>query len=418
MISQADLNAIIDAEQKAHETLYSRPAFLEEFAPFLPRKEMLILTGVRRSGKSTLMKLMMNELLEKGLAQPHSVAYINLEDYRLSDSLALELLEKILSSRSPHEKRVYLFLDEVQAIPGWEKWARTIYDREAHRVKIVVSGSNASLLSKEYATLLTGRNVTFRVRPLSYAEYLSFGGKQDKTLEDYLTYGGFPEIILAHDPAVKRKFLRQYFEDIISKDVINRHGIRNSRQVFVLARHLAANAGQKTSFNKLAKNFGFPSIETIVRYVQYLKEAFLFTEVPFHSYSVKDRYDSSRLPKYYVCDNGFISVLENPSSRDHGKRLENAVCTTLAGNDEITYWNEKSEVDFVTGTAAMNVTIEQKPIPREIKGLQDFDKTEEHHKRQLILITPIAHHASGEIKVIKPEDFLKNPAAFTSTREK
>ena len=405
MLSRRSLGAVIEEGRIPGGKLFPRPFYLQQFAPFIPRKEVLVLTGVRRSGKSTLMRLLMRELLDSGVASIESAGYVNLEDYRLSESLTPDLLGQILTQFKRPGRRAFLFMDEIQAIPGWEKWARTVHDSMGDRVKIIVSGSNASLLGKDYSTLLTGRNITFRIAPLSYLEYLNFGKTAKPTLSDYLEFGGFPEVVLAEEHDIKRRLLRQYFEDIVNKDVINRHSIRNTRQVHTLARFLAANPGQKTSFNKLAKTFGFKSTDTVIRYAQYLKDTFLVHEVPFHSYSIQVRHDPSRLPKYYVCDNGFIGILEDPISKDHGRRMENAAYLSIRPRGEITYWSDgKQEVDFITGQVAINVTTSTKPLEREVRGLVELARVDRQIRRKL-LVTPQPVPQSG-IEMVEPERFL------------
>src|SRR3989344_6127989 len=172
-----------------------RERYIQKIMSFMERKEVLVLKGIRRSGKSTLLRQLMKELLKTG-ADKRQILYLNLEDYGFADNLTLELFDEVLDMSRQYAKnkgKVYFFIDEIQKISSWEKWIRTKYDL-GENIKFILSGSSASLLSKELSTLLTGRNLSFTVLPLSFSEFLLFSPSGNT--EEYFHYGGFPEVVL------------------------------------------------------------------------------------------------------------------------------------------------------------------------------------------------------------------------------
>ena len=186
-----------------------RKSYLKKIYPYLSRKEVIVLKGIRRCGKSTIVKQLIYELIKKGVDKKQ-ILYLNLEEYGFADNLKISLFDEVLNvyrKYSRNRKKIYLFIDEIQKIPSWEKWIRTEYDLNEN-IKFVITGSSASLLSKELSTLLTGRNVSFTIMPLSFNEYIEFGKKEKKKekLEEYMKFGGFPEIVLEKSEEKKKYY--------------------------------------------------------------------------------------------------------------------------------------------------------------------------------------------------------------------
>ncbi len=361
-----------------------RKRYIEKILPYLERREVIVLKGVRRSGKSTIIKQLMSELVKKGLDK-RQMLYLNLEDYGFADDLNLGLFDEVLDAYraySKNKKTIYFFIDEIQKILSWEKWIRTKYDLDED-IKFVVTGSSASLSSRELSTLLTGRNFSFMVMPLSFGEFVYF--TKDGKLEDYMKYGGFPEVVLEKSEERKSSLLQQYFEDIVHKDIIDRHDIRNAKQVMDLARYLVSASGSKVSINKLSRVFGI-SKDTLSTYVSYMMEAYLLVEVTYFSYSAKTKHDVSKLPKLYSVDNGFVNIANIRYSGNLGQMFENAVLLKLAEKyGEISYWGElNSEVDFIAGKTAINVTAADEIPERELRGLENFGMKHKGFSRLLV----------------------------------
>ena len=363
-----------------------REKYIREIYPYLERKEVLVLKGIRRSGKSTIMQQLMKELVKRDKVGKDQLLYLNLEDHNFAQNLKISLFDDVLNFYRDHTKNnktIYFFIDEIQKISGWERWIRTKYDLKEN-IKFLVSGSSASLLSKELSTLLTGRNLSFVIRPLSFNEVFIFNKKI--SLQEYMQFGGFPEVVLEKSPEKKLKILQQYFEDIVHKDIIDRYEIRNTKQLLNLARYLVSVAGAKVSINKLSKTFGI-SKDAIAHYINYMIDAYLLFEVPFFSFSAKVKYNIARLPKLYVLDNGLINVVEIKYSKNEGQMFENTVLIKLLENfKEVSYWSYvSSEVDFVVEGKAINVTATDNIPAREWKGLEEFQK--EHKQFSLLLVT-------------------------------
>lgn len=340
-----------------------REQYLSLLERYLLTDEIVVLTGVRRCGKSTILLQALSELIRKGAPKDNTL-YINLEDPKFYRFLNLELLDKIWEAYIEYLKpqgRVYLVLDEVQKIAGWEHWVRARYDRKEN-IKIFVTGSNAELLSGEFSKVLTGRHLEAQILPLNFKEYLEFKGIQprkdklwlvknkDKLSSEaqaYLKNGGFPKIALTQDELLRRELLGQYFNDIITKDIVDRYKLKDINKIKNLALFYAANFTRKITFHKIKKIADFSlSLDSIHRFSAYLEHSFLIDFVPRFSYSLKNQMQTDR--KAYFIDNGLRQAVAFKFSADAGKLLENAVFHHLKRDrKEIYYFSEKQEVDFV-----------------------------------------------------------------------
>jgi len=343
------------------------PQQLHEREIELPLEKNFIndIVGPRRAGKTYLMFLTIKKLREK--LDKEATIYINFENRKLmplKDSYFNDLI-KFIYAEELFEKyeTVYLFLDEVQRINGWEKYIRSIYDEFKEKIKIFVSGSSANLLSKEYSKLLTGRHLTTQVLPLSFREFLQFQGievgnkiqteraevKVKKQLTKYLQTGGFPDVVLGEE---KEMILSQLFTDIVSRDVLSRTSIRKENIVEEFSYYLASNVSNLLSFNKMRDYFASRgikvSVPTLLNYFWHLKNAFLFFDSLIFSYTIKDQMQYPR--KIYCVDNGIANISGFKTSENLGKLYENTVAIELLRKGfDLYYWKTKQheEVDFV-----------------------------------------------------------------------
>ncbi|MHA1866183.1 MAG: ATP-binding protein [Candidatus Heimdallarchaeaceae archaeon] len=379
-------------------------------------KEITIITGVRRSGKSTLMYQMISNLLENGV-DPKQILFVNLEDKKLIKD-SLEYIYLSYRENINLDKKAYIFLDEIHRKEGWELWIRKKYDLKTND-KFVISGSCSYLLKKEYSTLLTGRNLTFEVFPLTLEEFLLFknikinkGNLKKgiilertkliilKYLREYLTTGGFPEILFKPEE-YKVKILEQYFDDILYKDIIDRYNL-NSKKAKDLALYLITNFTKLISLRNLRTSLGL-SYSTIQDYLSYYIEAFLFFTLDHFSYSLKEQ---KTLPsKIYCIDNGLRNAVSFKFSKDEGKLAENLVFIELKRRQkDIYYWKKIHEVDFVVknkdnSLTAINVSYTDEIEEREIKSLLEFKK-EFKKAKELILLTKGTEKKEQGIKFI------------------
>lgn len=332
-----------------------RRTYLEKIIKYLANPEIIALTGVRRSGKSTLLLQVVNHLVSHGI-DPQNTLYVNFEEPLFEANASLQFLEEVFNSYleffNPKGK-IYVFLDEIQLIEKWERFVASLYDRREN-VKIFVTGSSSKLLKAEISTLLSGRFISETVFPLTYKEFLQFKNisyKRIKSpelmfyLKEYLEYGGFPRVVLEADKLKKTKILEEYYSSIVERDVISRNKIKNIREVKELLLYLLSNTGNQVSTYSVEKNLGI-SNENTRRYFGFFEEAFLVDFVDFFSYKVKKQIYNPK--KAYCIDTGLINIASFKFSENKGKILENVVYNFLKqGNKKIYYWKNKTEVDFI-----------------------------------------------------------------------
>ncbi len=349
-------------EKDVEKDIFSRDEYIKKILDFFKTKEIVVLKGIRRSGKSTLLKLLISELQKSMLK--NQTLLVNFEDPRFYPHLNLELLENIFETYrtfvSPKEK-CFVLLDEVHYIQAWEKWVRKYRDIYPNEVKIVVTGSSSKLLDSEYATTLTGRTLPITVFPLSFREYLKFHNIEIKDglslvskkreiialLKKYMEQGGFPEILLTG----KKDLLQKYFDDILYKDIIDRHKIRDTNTVKRIAHFLLTNVAKEYTYNSIRKIFGV-SLDLIRQYIAYIEASYLIFSVSMFSHSLKEQSVNPR--KVYCVDNGLRNVVGFKFSEDYGRLYENVVFVELKKRlgeslSEIYYWKDKQgkEVDFL-----------------------------------------------------------------------
>lgn len=384
----------------------NRPAY-RDLLDSISIREITIITGVRRSGKSTLMYQMVDNLLRKNI-EPEQILFINLEDKKLSD-VPLDVMYQEYRENLNPGKNAFIFLDEIHLKKEWEAWIRKKYDLKT-KDKFVISGSCSYLLKKEYSTLLTGRNLTFEVFPLSFKEYLTFKNMVPEgkvilertklpvlnALKKYLEYGGFPEIFFKPE-RYKKQVLGQYFDDIIYKDIIGRHDL-NSEKTRELALFLTTNFTREISLKRVRKSLGL-SYDLTKEYVSHFKDAFLFFTLDHFSYSFMEQ--KSRAQKMYCIDTGLRNAVSFKFSKDEGKLAENTVFLELhrqAGN--LYYWSKNGEVDFVVkekdnSLSAINVSYTNEINEREIASLLEFKKEFEKTRKLLILTKDVEKKEKG-----------------------
>ncbi|MEK7865744.1 MAG: ATP-binding protein [Planctomycetota bacterium] len=333
---------------------------LSEVRPFLQTRDVVALIGPRRAGKTTVLFQTMDALAAKGVS-PQAMLHVNLEEPGFAGMLGIGLLDRLYEAYrvSIHPRgRSYLFLDEVQRIPEWERWVRA--RTETEDLKVYVTGSSAALLSLELGTLLTGRHVALRVMPLGFAEFLRFTGVSApavadlvsppipvrRGLLDWLRWGGLPEVVLADDDRRREVLLRQYFDDILFKDVALRHSVRDVGVLRALAVHLLTSTAGLVSFQRLARQFEV-SLDMVRSYCGFLEEAFLVRFLPFFSLKAAER--QRRPQKVHAVDLGVRNAVCLSASPDLGRLAETAVVNALdrEPHDGLFYWKERQEADLV-----------------------------------------------------------------------
>lgn len=290
-----------------------------------------VITGIRRCGKSTLLKQIVAGLNSE-------IAYLNFEDPKIFgfDINDFEKLDEVIG-----DKINYYYFDEIQNVANWELYIRQLHDKGK---KVFITGSNASLLSKELGTRLTGRHLAHELFPFSYTEFLAFYNYQPDfdTFTEYLTLGGFPEFLATKNVEILQNLLK----DVVLRDIAIRHGIRNTDVLMQLTLFLLSNVAKEHTFNKLKNRLGVGSANTIVDFTNWLSDAYLLFFLPKFSYSPAITLKNPK--KVYAVDTGFIRANSLSFSSDDGRILENAVYLFLRNSyDKIYYFKENNECDFV-----------------------------------------------------------------------
>ncbi|MCK9404753.1 MAG: ATP-binding protein [Chitinophagaceae bacterium] len=321
----------------------------------------LIVSGIRRCGKSTLLQQIHKTFNDSSI-------YLNFEDPRLAgfDLSDFNRLQEI----AVQENTTAYFFDEIQNIDNWESFVRFRLD-EGYR--IFITGSNASMLSKELGTKLTGRHITKELFPFSYSEFLSFTNQESCALSSgqYMKSGGFPEYLKTGLPEV----LMYAFSDIVVRDIAVRYNLKNTSVLQQLAVWLVSNTGKPITGNSLRKIFEIGSSSSMMDYLSYFVDAYLFFFIPKFSYSRKVQLVNPK--KVYCIDNGFIEINSVSFNEDNGRLLENMVYLQLRRKTpEIYYFKEKKECDFVVfqqgkirGLYQVCWQLDQNNMDRELSGL-------------------------------------------------
>jgi predicted AAA+ superfamily ATPase len=394
MKTLSDLQAVIEDNSSFFAT--DKSIVREKKIP-LSIKPVVVVAGVRRCGKSIL--------LQSSLTKKSNRLYLNFEDTRLegfefSDFNKIEQIAK-------ENKTKYIIFDEIQAIEGWEKFVRSLHDKGYH---VFVTGSNASMLSRELGTRLTGRYLQAELFPFSYNEFLSFrkAKPEPSTFREYLNSGGFPEFLMDGNP----EYLRTLLKDIVVRDIVVRRGIRNEHVILRLAMFLMSNVGKEISYNNISRVLEIKSVRTTIDYCDYLTESYLFDFVPMYSRSIKKQIANPK--KVYSIDTGMVRANSLSFSEDLGRMLENTVYLHLRRNsNEVFYFrDDRTECDFltkkldqITGAVQVCWQLTEDNLRRELSGLKaamDATKT----KNGVIVTFDQEDHFDG-IKAIPVWKWLK-----------
>lgn len=358
MITKETLKEVIISQRTTLDSLEKGTPREKEEEINIQDSFALIITGIRRCGKSTLL----NQILRK-----HKGYYLNLEDPRLDDFEFLDFNKVEETMKEIYGENGVYFFDEIQNIEKWEKFIRYLIDKKE---RILITGSNAALLSKELGTKLTGRHLQIEMFPFSFKEFLKMKNKKPSVedFDEYLHNGGFPEYLKKKNPEI----LHELLYDIIAKDIAVRFGIKNTSILNKIIIYLISNVGKEFSYNSIKRIFSIKSVQSVINYISYFENAYLIFTIPRFSYSYKQQQVNPK--KVYSIDNGFSYSNSVSFSKDKGKMLENVVFLALRRKfKNIFYFKENNECDFV---------VKQKD--KITYALQVcFDLNEENKKREI-----------------------------------
>ncbi len=328
------------------EVFLSKDAGLQrnvDFDQYTAHQQIVVVSGIRRSGKSTLLRQFAERF--------DDFNYINFDDERLIDFTVNDFPTLMLVFEKLNPGNRVIFIDEIQNIENWERFVRRIHD---DGYKIFLTGSKAKLLSSELATHLTGRYAKIELYPFSFEETLRFkcipydrltSAKKAGVLrafDHFLENGGFPELLKYQDT----EFLKRTYDDILFRDVITRFGIREVKAFKQLAHYIFSNFTGEVSYNSLKNTLGFKSAMSVRSYIGYLEESYLVFEVYKYDYSLKKQHISNK--KLYVIDNGMRNAVSFRFSNDTGKMLENLVFIELKRRGYgVFFFRNRAKCDFV-----------------------------------------------------------------------
>lgn len=387
----------------------------------VPQKtnKIITITGARRVGKTFYFYQLISEFKKKIVLS--QILYVNFEDDRILP-LSFKELNGLLEAYfelypENKDKEIYLFLDEIQNVKGWELFVRRVYDKE--RARIFLTGSSSKLLSREIATSLRGRTLSYRLFPLSFIEFLKFKGldvkpdieysksrfKIKNLLEEFIFSGGFPEVVLEEE-SLKLKILKSYYDLIIYKDLVERFSVRNLGLLKNLMKFLITNVSTAFSANSYYRSIEQElrvSRETILEYLSYIEEIELIYFLPVFSYSLKAQQVNPK--KIYSLDNGLRNAISFRFSQDEGRLVENLVFQEIKRMElDVYYWKKRGEVDFVikkdNKLKGINVSYGEEIKERGEKSLLELKKEFGRNTQELILITKDIEENKGGIKFI------------------
>ncbi len=365
---QADFINEIVTEQRTN-ILERENGLLREQLKNIPtgKSHAFIVSGIRRCGKSTMLHQLLHE-------QNENTLYLNFDDSRLYDFELSDFIK--LDEIIKRQKANVLMFDEIQIIKGWERYVRQKLDEN---YRVIVTGSNASLLSRELGTSLTGRHITRELFPFSYNEYCRFRqvSPGEESLLSYMKEGGFPEYLKTRDDEIMTSIL----DDILIRDIAVRYGIRDTKALQRLALYLISNVGNRVSGNKLKDVFGISSATTILEYFSFLEQSYLFGFIPLFDYSVKKQ--SVNPKKVYAIDTGLVEMNTPKFKKDEGHKLENLIYLSLRRRTkEICYYAKKGECDFlvfdkgaVSEAVQVCLQLDHDNLDRELSGLFEAMET-------------------------------------------
>ena len=418
------------------DTGISRTFYTDKIIKFLKGINIVTESGIRRSGKSYI-SMQAALLLIKNCYAPEDILIINFDDERLENDI--KTLDNIYSAYKKLIKKTennIIIIDEAQEVPGWEKFVRTY----SEKAKFIITGSSSKLLSSEFSTLLSGRNININVTPLSFIEYLQFNNiiikdRKDlainlenilKYLELYIKFGGMPAPTLHKD--IHQELIKSYFDTIILKDIMDRYKIREGYKLKFLIKYYLTNISSLITFNniyKSVKDILLLPVKSIQRYSEYIETSGLIFFTKKFSYSLKEQENSPK--KVYSIDNSFSYYFGYNFMENKGRFIENTVAQEFMRLKniipllEIYYYREKGyEIDFIIKIkntitpVQVSYLINENNMKREVKGLIDFSKKFKA-KCGIIVNSNIGEEKSYDgikVKFVKLHEWLINSKEY------
>lgn len=388
--------------------MIKREKYIEKVRPFYDCDLIKIITGIRRCGKSVIMEQIMAEISQK----TDNIIYLNFEDKKTSSNITS--VDKLIDYVEENKKsgRCYLFFDEIQTLDGWQDACKTL---RLYDYSLFITGSNSKLLSSEFTKELAGRYVAFRIRPFVYKEIVEYTSKlgREASVTDYLVWGGFPKRFEFDSPEAQSRYLSDLDDTIVINDLIRRYKIRKEELFGSLVNYVLRSNGRIFSANSIRdyikQEHGSCSVNTILKYLGYLEQAYIIETVK--QYSTKTKKELSYLVKIYNEDVCFNSIRCMNNRFDLTHNLENIVYNELLymGYELYVYNNGGKEIDFLATKdskqyyvqVAYSVT-EDKAYNREFGAFKNIDNL----SQKIIITNDDIDYSTSTVKHIKLKDFL------------
>ena len=392
-----------------------RPKYMEFIRPYFDTPFVKILTGIRRCGKSTILEMIMNELLDKGIKK-ENVIYLHLDSFINDDITTGKKLYEFISERIKDEK-VYIFIDEVQEATGWEKAINSLmvdYD-----VDIYVTGSNSKLLSSEISTYLTGRYISIPVYTLSYEEYLSFKKEtkqfiQEKDyIKEYIEYGGFPSIALqSFSRNEAYTVVKDIYNSVIFTDIVKRNSIRKIDLLEKVVKFIFENIGKSFSISSITAFFKseerMVDKETLYNYISYLEKAYIIYRA--NRYDIQGKEVLKTQEKYYLSDQSLKYSMLSFNSKMIASVLENIVFLELRRRHYDVYIGKfkTKEIDFVATKNSKKIYVQVcRNLPEDSdREIQNLKEIEDNYPKYIVTLDKYDSGNIDGIEIVYLEDFL------------
>lgn len=364
-----------------------RKLYLERIRPFYNSEMVKVITGIRRCGKSTIMRQIIEELKENGVSE-HKIIYINFEDYKYRKISTPDNLYQYVEERIIEEGKYYLFFDEIQNVNEFELVINSF--RSTHDTSIFITGSNSKLLSGELATHLSGRTISFRIMPFNFKEYCEFMKQENRDkpveelLNDYMMWGGFPLVCKAEDSNSKEVLLSNIYDSVVLKDIMMRNKIASPVILEKVLEYMVANSSTTISGNAIASTltdeYQKVSPPTVYDYIRYITEACICDKVS--RYDIRGKKVLAYEEKTYVSDLGFFHIKKNRVKDEYNYIIETICYNELVARGYNVYIGKtyKSEVDFIAQKGnkkfyiqASYLLSDKSTVEREFGAYQSID---------------------------------------------
>ncbi len=388
--------------------MIQREHYIEQVRPFYESDLIKIITGIRRCGKSVIMEQIIKEIEKK----TDNIIYLNFEDKKISSNITNA--DKLISfvEENKKEGKCYLFFDEIQTLDGWQDACKTL---RLYDYSVFITGSNSKLLSGEFTKELAGRYVAFRIRPFVYKEIVEYCKelKKEASVTDYLVWGGFPKRFEFDSAEAQSRYLSDLDDTIVINDLIRRYKIRKESLFKSLVNYVLRSNSRIVSANSIRdyikQEHAGCSVNTIMKYIGYLEEAYIIEAVK--QYSTKTKKELSYYSKIYDADVCFNSIRCLNNRFDLTHNLENIVYNELIymGYEIYVYNNNGKEIDFLATKNSKQYFVqvaysvaEDKTYQREFSAFKDIDNL----SQKIIITNDDIDYSTSTVKHIKLKDFL------------